>query len=177
MTLPDGKRILIDGGGAAAGRFLNLRDESTFSVGENVVSPFLFSKRIRKLDAVVLTHAHNDHIDGLLDVMENFEVGELWVGRNPMVPPYRELLTQAMSKQIPIRWLTRGDVVRADQASFTVLHPHRDWRVKKAAQNDDSLVLLLDTGSVTALLTGDIEGTSPHPMPECPQRSHHVAAA
>jgi competence protein ComEC len=38
-----------------------------------------------------------------------------------------------------------------------VLHPPRDWRVKKAAQNDDSLVLLLETGSVTALLTGDIE--------------------
>ena len=77
--LPDGKRILMDGGGAATGRFLNLRDESTFSVGENVVSPFLFSKGIRKLDAVVLTHAHNDHIDGLLDVLENFEVGELWL--------------------------------------------------------------------------------------------------
>ena len=62
-----------------------------------------------------------------------------------------------MSRQIPIRWLTRGDVVRADQAAFTVLHPPRDWRVKKAAQNDDSLVLLLETRSVTALLTGDVE--------------------
>src|SRR5206468_4461440 len=57
IEFPSGYRMLIDGGGVASGRFLDLRDESTFSIGERVVSPYLFSRGIRKLDAVVLTHA------------------------------------------------------------------------------------------------------------------------
>jgi competence protein ComEC len=169
VEFPGNKRALVDGGGVSAGRFLGLRDESTFSIGENVVSPFLWSKGIRKLDVVVLTHAHNDHLDGLLDVIENFKVGELWLGRNPMVGPYRELLRRALEKQIPIRWIVAGDVIsmgsRTDEEfpKFTVLHPPARWRPKNNDQNNDSVVLLLDAGTATALLTGDIERTIPAP--------------
>jgi competence protein ComEC len=78
IELASGQRILVDGGGVFSGRFLDLRDESTFSIGEAVVSPYLFSRGIRRLDAVVLTHAHHDHMDGLFDVIDNFQVGEFW---------------------------------------------------------------------------------------------------
>jgi len=98
--------------------------------------------------------------DGLLDVIENFEVGELWLGQNPMVRPYRELLRRAMEKQIPIRWLTQPRTVAT---GWAVLHPPADWRNKRTAENDDSLVLLLKTGKATALLTGDIERNIPVP--------------
>jgi len=153
VEFPDGKRMLIDGGGAAAGRFLSLRDESTFSIGEDVVSSHLFSRRLRRVDALVLTHAHHDHLDGLLDVIENFKVGELWLGRNPMIPAYRSLIERAQERQIPIRWMHRGDAA----GSISVLHPPRDWRTRTTAQNNDSLVLLLAAGGQTALLTGDLE--------------------
>jgi competence protein ComEC len=162
LEFPSGKRMLVDGGGVTAGRFLGLRDESTFSIGENVVSPFLWSKGIRKLDVVALTHAHNDHLDGLLDILENFKVGELWLGRNPMVPAYRELIQRALLRQIPIRWLHTGDEIPvstnrvADNYRFSVLHPPLAWRPKANDQNDDSLVLLLNAGGATALLTGDL---------------------
>jgi competence protein ComEC len=152
---PDGRRILIDGGGAAAGRFLGLRDESTFSIGEDVVSAYLFGRRFRRIDVLVLTHAHFDHLDGLRDVIENFEVGEVWLGRNPMVPIYRDFLERVMAKQVPIRWVSAGDRI----GLFEVLHPPAHWRVRRAAGNDDSVVLLVDTGKSTALLTGDIEQT------------------
>jgi competence protein ComEC len=153
IEFPSGGRMLVDGGGVFSGRFLDLRDESTFSIGESVVSPYLFSRGIRRLDAVVLTHAHHDHMDGLFNVIENFQVGEFWLGRNPMVPRYRELIERIQERHIPIRWVSAGEKI----GSFTVLHPPAHWIPRKNDQNNDSVVLLLNTGSSTALLTGDIE--------------------
>jgi competence protein ComEC len=159
IEFPSGQRMLIDGGGVAAGRFLDLRNESTFSIGENVVSAYLFSRRIRKLDTVVLTHAHNDHMDGLFAVIENFQIGEFWLGRNPMTPKYRDLVERIQEKQIPVRWVSAGQKIGA----FTVLHPPPNWKPRKNDQNNDSVVLLLDSGNGTALLTGDIEQQIPLP--------------
>ncbi|PYS18271.1 MAG: hypothetical protein DMG17_06505 [Acidobacteria bacterium] len=159
IEFPSGYRMLIDGGGVASGRFLDLRDESTFSIGESVVSPYLFSRGIRQLDAVVLTHAHHDHMDGLFSVIENFRIGEFWLGRNPMIPRYGELIERIQEKQIPIRWVTAGQTI----GSFTVLHPPANWTPRRNDQNNDSVVLLLDSGRGTALLTGDIERSIPVP--------------
>lgn len=159
IEFPNGKRMVIDGGGVTAGRFLALRDESTFSIGESVISPYLFSRGIRRIDTLVLTHAHHDHLDGLFALIENFEVGEVWLGRNPMIPRYREFLERVMSHQIPIRWVSAGQRI----GPFEVLHPPADWRPRKTAQNNDSVVLLLRVGERTALLAGDIEMRIPTP--------------
>ena len=153
IEFPDGRRMLIDGGGVAAGRFLGLQDQSTFSIGEEVVSAYLFSRGIRRLDAVVLTHAHNDHLSGLFDVVSNFKVGELWLGRNPMIPAYRAFIELAQSRGVPLRFLSAEQQL----GEFTVLHPPSRWRVKKTAENNDSVVLLLRAGDQTALFTGDLE--------------------
>ena len=93
-------------------------------------------------------------MDGLFDVIENFQVGEFWLGRNPMTPRYRELIKRIQEKQIPIRWVSAGQKIGA----FSVLHPPANWIPRKNDQNNDSVVLLLDSGHGTALLTGDIEG-------------------
>ena len=56
-----------------------------FDIGEEVVSPALWARGIRHLDAVALSHAHSDHMGGLPAVLRNFHPDELWVGNNPPI--------------------------------------------------------------------------------------------
>ncbi len=153
VELPDGRRFMVDGGGVATGAYRSLEGEGGFSIGADVLSPFLFSQGIRTLDAVALTHAHHDHMDGLFDLIENFDVGELWVGRNPAVPRYLELLDHAATHRVPVRRLVAG----ARAGPFRVLNPPGAGAPSIRVANDDSLVLLLDTEYGDALLTGDLE--------------------
>ena len=69
-------------------------------IGEEVVSPYLWSRGIKRLDVMALTHAHHDHLDGLHSVIANFKVGELWVGRDEETRAFLNLLAEARARRI-----------------------------------------------------------------------------
>ncbi len=93
LLFPGGARMLVDGGGLLQfGDVLKPNARKTnLNIGEDVVSPYLWTRGIKTLDVVVATHAHEDHIGGLPAILENFRPKELWVGANPPQP----LLDQA----------------------------------------------------------------------------------
>ena len=53
-------------------------------VGEQVVSPYLWERGIRKLDVVAMTHEHDDHAQGLSAILRNFQPREFWTGATPL---------------------------------------------------------------------------------------------
>lgn len=69
IRTPDEKHILIDGGGKYPSSY-----DGTFDVGEDVVVPFLLKNGVWHLDLVVMSHAHDDHIEGLVSVLNNIRV-------------------------------------------------------------------------------------------------------
>jgi competence protein ComEC len=78
IQFPGGKRMMLDGGG--------FFDES-FDVGKYVLAPFLWHEKINRIDTVVLTHPHPDHLQGLLFILENFQVREVWTNGDEVDSP------------------------------------------------------------------------------------------
>jgi competence protein ComEC len=154
VITPDGKTLLIDGGGFGGGPRQAAQD---FDIGEEVVSPALWARGIRHLDAVALSHAHSDHISGLFAVLRNFHPDELWVGNNPRVGPYNALLDEASVLHMRVKSYRAGDAFAFGSTQVSVLAPFRDYTPGAEPANNDSLVLHVAYGSTSVMLEGDAE--------------------
>lgn len=151
IVTPQGKSLLIDGGGTLGA------SSSGFDVGEDVVSPYLWSRGFSHLDAVALSHPHGDHIGGLPAVLKNFYPAELWVAPSPLNPAYEALIAQANATKVVVKSRTAGDRFEFGGASFEVLAPFSDANVSEKRGNDDSMVLKISYEGTSALLEGDAE--------------------
>jgi competence protein ComEC len=157
IVSPGGKTLLIDGGGAFGG--YPVREESfAIDPGEEAVSPYLWSRGFQKLDVVALTHAHQDHLGGLTAILQNFRVGELWIGREVSSQNLHQLEVLAQEESIPVEHELRGNSFEWDGVTGQFLWPEEAPRyIAKEAKNDDSLVLKLRYRDKTILLPGDAE--------------------
>ncbi|MDT4895370.1 MAG: competence protein ComEC [Acidobacteriota bacterium] len=168
VTMPDGTMLLVDAGGQP--RFDNARgsasedeadeafERDTRSIGERVVSEYLWWRGLDRVDYILATHADADHIDGLNDVARNFHVRAAIVARAPTID--REFSQFAATMQrynVPVRLVGRGDIFRFGAVEAEVLWPPRSENTAAPSGNDDSIVLSLRFGQRVFLLTGDIE--------------------
>jgi competence protein ComEC len=147
IELPEGQRILVDGGPGGPRRF---------DVGERVLAPFLWNRGIRRLDLVALSHSDPDHAGGLAAILRHFTVGEFW-------PSARwgagsEDTRRAVERsRVRARVPARGQRAWIGSALLTVLHPDDGaGDGSERDENDRSQVLRLDWGAVSLLLTGDL---------------------
>jgi len=130
--------------------------------GENVLAPFLWSRGVREIDILVLTHPHNDHIGGMEFILENFSVDLVLDAGIPVSSrSYLDFLKDMREKRIEYRVLRKGMGFLFEGSRFDVLHP--DGRTAALAtvlpgfdSNDASVVLKVACGGVDLLLTGDI---------------------
>jgi competence protein ComEC len=154
LITPEGKTMLVDGGGFGGGPRQAAQD---FDIGEEVVSPTLWSRGIRHLDVVALSHAHSDHMGGLASVLRNFRPNELWVGDNPAVDSYKALLDEARLLRVQVRAMRAGGTAMLGSAEIHVLAPLANYEPGAEPSNNDSLVLHVSWGAASVLLEGDAE--------------------
>jgi competence protein ComEC len=170
VTFPDNTTLLIDGGGRP-GPFMkeshpgeiDNSGEGTFvretrSIGESVVSEYLWWRGLDHVDYILATHADADHIDGLNDVARNFSVRAALVARRPAKDEeYARFAATLAERDIPIRLIGAGDMLKFGEVTATVLWPMPIDNQNAPSRNNDSVVLRLQLGARALLLTGDIE--------------------
>ncbi len=156
IQFPGEKRMLIDGGGFQM---------STFDAGKMVVAPFLFHSKILRVDYIVLSHPHHDHMNGLLFIASNFGPEEFWHNGDSIdTPSYQKLMEIIESNRI--KMLLPPDLYEGRDISgvkIRLLHPSD--LVKQAGMssydaadlNNNSLVLKITYHGTSLLFPGDIE--------------------
>jgi competence protein ComEC len=177
ITFPNGETLLLDGGGqlnfAALKRVDN--EESEFfepdapTVGESVVSAFLWEKGYSKIDYILATHADADHIQGLTDVAKNFRVRAAFFGRTPENDADFAALNKVLQKRnVEAVKLQRGDVLEFGKAKIEILYPEADESDEAISDNNHSIVMRLIFGNKKILFTGDIERETERALVEKP---------
>ena len=168
VTMPNGATVLVDGGGrpsfASAPKTgsvdgsANSFERESRSIGEMVTSEFLWWRGLDSVDYVLATHADADHIDGLNDVVRNFSVRSALVARTPADDAeYIKFAETLKATKTPVEVVQAGDELHFGDVTATVLWPSVSSDPNAPSRNNDSVVLRLQFGERSILLTGDIE--------------------
>ena len=162
VALPNGKRMLVDGGGIPAFRVRTSAGSATparqgMDIGEDVVAPYLWNRGIRGIDVIVASHGHEDHIGGLPALIADFRPREVWTGAQPESAAWKAVRDAAARNGVRIVPMLAGRSFAFGGAEIDVLAPLVGYEPASEPKNDDSLVLRLSYGRHSFLLTGDIE--------------------
>src|SRR5712692_2226295 len=165
VTMPDGTTLMIDGGGRPN---INRGDpddgeadepfqRDTRSIGEGVVSEFLWARGLDRVDYLLPTHADADHIDGLNDVARNFKVRSAIVARTPTGDPEFVRFAATMKEAgVSIEKIGAGDILPFGKVTAEVLWPP-PANLNAPSGNNDGLVVRIRFGDRALLFTADIE--------------------
>ena len=150
LKTPSGKICLIDAGPN------DKEFGGHFDAGQEVVVPFLVSRDIKEIEAIVISHPHLDHYGGALAVISSFTVRELVSsGRRAQAPPWLKLMKEAAAKKIPLKAVRQDDALDWDpELKVEVLWPPKGF---KGSDNDGSVTLRITHGKNTFLFPGDAE--------------------
>ncbi|MEG0663523.1 MAG: MBL fold metallo-hydrolase, partial [Clostridia bacterium] len=140
------KAMLIDGG--------------ENDVGDKVLS-YIKSQNVKKLDYIVASHPHSDHMGGLDYVVNNFDCENIILSTvkesaTPTTKTYKDFLFAIKSKKLNVIKAITGKTFNLGDSTIEILGPVKEYE----DLNDSSVVLKVTFGNTKFLFTGDIEKTA-----------------
>lgn len=155
LEMPGGHTVLIDGGGFS--------DNTYFDMGERVVAPFLWQKKIKTIDTMILSHPHSDHMNGLIYIAEHFKIKRVWAnGETSSTYGYRKFKEVTEKKKIdrPVfESMKRKETICG--VTLEILYPENAFLAKRNTdrwrdKDNNSLVVKAGFASTAVLFPGDI---------------------
>lgn len=155
IELPGGRCILIDGGGFS--------DNALFDVGARIIAPFLWSKKIKTIDTIILSHPNTDHLNGLLYIARHFNVKRVWtnseVADTNSYRMFMDIIGENNIYMPEFKDIQRMHEIKG--ARLNILYPPDDYIIKREKKrwrnfNNNSLVIKIEFGSKSFLFPGDI---------------------
>lgn len=156
IRLPYDKEIyLIDTGGTIrVNKEEWQRKKHEFSVGNDILIPYLQKEGIKTIDKLIVTHGDADHIGAAQELLSNINVKEVVFGRKEQDAVLEKgLKKQALEKEVKISEVGEGESWSVNEAEFFVLAPTG----KERSENNASIVIWAKLGGLTWLFTGDVE--------------------
>jgi len=144
------KKILIDGGG-----------NEKYDIGKNVLRPYLYKKKIKKIDYIIISHLDYDHCGGIISLLEYIDCKTIILPIQFSGYSNFNLLVEKLKnekKKTKIIFLEAGNTIRIDSATYiNVLWPNRKMKIAENEINNNALTFKMYLGDVSILFTGDIE--------------------
>ena len=146
LETPHGHWVLIDAGPA----------DPRGNAGHRTILPFLRKRGVRRLDAMILSHAHRDHVGGVGAILDAIKVDRVFEpGVLAADQGYAELLDDLEAGGAAWRPIRAGDRIDVDGVVIEVVHPSAGWSRWGEDLNEDSVVLVVKSGPFAAVFPGD----------------------
>lgn len=140
ILTPDKKVWVIDSGSRGKGK---------------VLKRYLNYKGYDKIDVAILSHGHEDHIGGFIDLLEeDFSIEKMIIGKTKEIDAYTQQLKKLCAyTKTPVKFMKKGNKLELGKLSLKCLGPSK---IFEKAENDASLICLLTYGDFSELFTGDV---------------------
>jgi beta-lactamase superfamily II metal-dependent hydrolase len=143
----DGINVMIDCG-----------SESHSNISKNEIIPYLRKENVYKIDVLFVTHWHEDHVNGICDLINNGYVKSLVLPDRLPLDDEKEnaflVYEAASNKNLPVRHVSKDDAITIDGHRFDILNPDTNYTM---GANDASMVIKYTYGKTKVLFTGDVE--------------------
>lgn len=149
IITPQYKTILIDGGGSSS---------SDFDVGESTLIPYILDRGFTKIDVVIISHFDQDHIGGILTVLQELKVGKVYISKQTEKSEnYEKFLEIVNDRKIKVYEVVAGNVIHIEKnLYFDILWPTEN-QITTNVLNNNAIVCNLHYKNFSMLFTGDIE--------------------